>query len=148
MSTVTAVNQTANQVQFNTDISKVFIGDNDYVGATFINLTGGALSYLAGALVGRISASGNITMMKSGASDGSEKPIGILKTDITALAGSGTIDVNFCTKGSVAEEKIIFDGSDTMLTVVDGSIIRDLIASNSTGIRIVAGTEMTSFDNQ
>ena len=143
---IAVVNQTGNQVQFNTDSSNIFIFGNRYEKVTFKNLTGGALTYLAGTVLGRVSATGQVTEMKSAAADGSQKPIGILTTEITALAGAGTIEVNMCTQGDVAEEKVIFNGANVVTTAVDGRIYRDWL--QLAGIKLVAGTEMTEFDNQ
>ena len=148
MSEITTVNQTSNQVQFDVDQSKVFVYGNKFEGANFINLTGGILSYAVGTVLGRIHATGKVTELKSAATDGSQFPIGILATELTAIAGSGTADINFCNAGEVAEEKVILNGADTLLTVVDARILRDRIAADTMGIKLVLGTELTGFDNQ
>ena len=148
MSKITVVEQTNNQAHFDYDYSKIFIGGNRYEQVIFTNLTGGALDYLSGTVVGRISASGKITNLKSGATDGSQFPVGVLATDITQLGAAADVTVNMCISGDVAQEKIILDGSDTLTTVISDKIIRDRIGSDTVGIILKEGTELTNFDNQ
>mgnify|MGYP003634981798 CR=1 FL=1 len=146
MSSITTVNQTENQVQFNIDQSKMFIWDNRYENVTFRNLTGGTLSYAVGTVLGRISATGKVTEMKSAATDGSELPIGILATVITDLATVSDVVINMCTAGDVAEEKLIFNGADVITTAEQARIYRDWL--QLAGIKAVLGTDLTGFDNQ
>jgi len=146
MSEVTQVNATENQSQFNYDNSKIFIFGNRYEKVVFINLTGGTLSYAAGTVLGRISATGKVTEMKSAATDGSELPIGVLATAITDLATVSDIDVNMCIKGDIAEDKVVFNGSDVVTTAEQGRIYRDWLTL--VGIILKSGTELTNFDNQ
>lgn len=143
---ITIVNQTPNQAHFDYDLSKIFIFDNRYENTTFRNLTGGALSFAVGTVLGRISATGKVTEMKSAATDGSELPIGILATTITALAGTTDITINMATAGDVAEGKLIFNGTDVITTAEQGRIYRDWL--QLAGIKAVSGTELTEFDNQ
>lgn len=145
---IEVVGQTNNQAHFKYDYSKIFIFDNRYEVATFINLTGGALDYPAGTVVGMIAATGKITNLKSGAADGSELPIGVLATDITALAGSGEILVNMCTAGDIEESKLTFDGSDDLTTIVAGRRLRERLAADTVGIVLKSSTELTDFDNE
>ena len=149
MSEIITVNQTNNQAHFDYERSNVFIGfTNRFEVANFINLTGGALTYKAGTVVGRISATNKITELKSAATDGSQMPIGILATDITALAGSGTKDVTMCISGDVAEEKVILNGADVLTTVVTGKTLRDRIGADTVGIILKLGRDLTNYDNQ
>ena len=85
--------------------------------------------------------------MVSGAGDGSQIPVGVLTQTITVEAGE-TASIYVCTGGEVAEEKVILDTGDTLETVIDGRQLRDRIASDTVGIVLVAGTEMTQVDNQ
>ena len=159
MSTLTVVNNTGNQAQFDYDISKIFIFKNRYVAATFINLSGGTLSYAPGTLVGRVAASNKITKCDSAATDGSQIPIGVLKSTITALVDDGEVAVNFCNSGDVVEDKLVFTGAETLATVVTvkGGAGLDVANTNvrtlgdmlrSLGINIIESTENNVFDNQ
>lgn len=159
MSNVTIVNSTSNQFHADYDISKIFVFGNRYQQASFINGTGAQASFAAGTVVGRIAATGKITICDSTATDGSQFPIGILKTAITDLANAASIDANYCLKGDVVADKLVFSGAETLstvVTVVDGDvaptnttyvkIMRDLI--QALGIILVDSTELTGYDNQ
>jgi hypothetical protein len=146
MSEIISVNETNNQAHFDYDRSNIFIYNNRYEVANFINLTGGILTYKAGTVLGRISATGKVTELKSGATDGSQLPIGILATDINSLAGSGTIDINMCIEGDVAEEKVIFNGADVLTTAKSGRIYRDWLTL--VGVILKLGRDLTNYDNQ
>ena len=148
MDEITIVNQTNNQAHFDYDNSKVFICDNRYDTATFRNLTAGALDFKVGTVLGRISSTGKVTEMKSGGTDGSQFPVGILATDIVQLAATSDIEVSMCISGDVAEEKVLLNDTDTLLTAVDDKIYRDRIGADTVGIILKAGTELTNFDNQ
>lgn len=130
----------------NYDVSKIFIWNNRYSKANFTNGTGSEVTLSKGLVLGRISASGLVKAFESAASDGSNQPLGILADDYKVGAGA-TVTVTYCDGGDVAVEKIILSGSDTLDTVVTGvGRVRDLIARNTT-IKLVAGTELTGYDN-
>lgn len=141
---------TNNQLTVNSDTSKIFIGDNrhDIFNYAKVNLTNDDITIPAGTLFGRISATGYVTPLASGASDGSQFPIGILREDKTILYGEDFDgQVTLCVEGRVAEDKVIFQGSDTMNTVVSSRRLRDRIGSDTVGIKLVPSTEMTGYDN-
>ena len=100
-----------------------------------------------GTVMGRISATGLLTPLTSGASDGSQFPVGILLTDYT-VEGGDTIELTIAVAGDVDENKIVLQGSDTLDTVISGRRIRDRIGSDTVGIKLVGGTQLTGFDNQ
>jgi hypothetical protein len=135
------------QAIINTDLSKIFIWNNRYSKATYTNSTYAPLTLAAGTVMGRISANQQIIPLKSAATDGSQTPVGILANDITVADGASA-EVAFCVSGDVAEEKLIFQGSDTLNTVVGTRILRDHIGGATVGIKLVAGTELTGYDNQ
>lgn len=151
MSTATNEGQTRNQLFVNYDISKLFVWKNRYSTGSFTNGTGSELVLPAGTLMGRISATGKIAIMKSGSTDGSQIPIGVLAENIT-LANGVSSDLNFCKEGDVVESKLVFDGTDDLDTEITISaadnvtaIYRDLIAG--LGINLVGGDELTGYDN-
>lgn len=148
MSTGTIKTQTDNLLHVEYDVAKTFVFDNRYKsGQTLLNASGGVLTFPVGTLLGRISASLKLVPVASAASDGSEKPFGILATEATDLADAGEKTVNVCVFGDVVESKVALDGSDTMNTLIGGVTIRDLIASETQGINLVADTAMTQSDN-
>ena len=129
------------------DRSKVFIWQNRYTKANHTNSTGATETLLTGTLMGRISASQLVIPLASAATDGSQFPIGILADDYTVINGA-TLELAICNFGDVAEEKVIFAGSDVFATVISGRSIRDRIAADTVGIRLVTSTEMSGYDNQ
>jgi hypothetical protein len=146
MSQTVALNNGA-QAIIHTDLSKIFIRDNRYDSFQYTNSDEyDPVTLSAGTLMGRIHASGKVVPLESGASDGSQFPIGILKETVTVEEGD-TRDIMLCVAGDVAEDKIIFQGSDTLNTVVSSRRLRDRIGSDTVGIKLVSVTEMTSEDN-
>ncbi|MCK4883276.1 MAG: head decoration protein, partial [Candidatus Diapherotrites archaeon] len=120
MSTGTIKTQGENQLHVEYDISKIFVFSNRYETETLLNASGGVKTFLPGTLLGRVSASLKLVPVASGASDGSEIPVGILATEVTDLADTSEETVQVCISGDVVESKLILDGSDTVDTLIDG----------------------------
>jgi hypothetical protein len=137
---------TNSQATINTDVSKIFILNNRYEAVKLLNSTGGSLTYPAGTVLGRVSASQKVVPLTSAAVDGSAIPVGILADDYTVGAGA-TIDAMMCISGDIAAEKIVLQGADTLDTVVSARLIRDRIKGDTLGINLVVGNEMTGYDN-
>jgi hypothetical protein len=131
----------------NNDNAKIFIWDNRYEQGTYTNPTGDDVTLAKGTLMGRVSATQKLVPLASGASDGSQFPVGILADDYT-VDYLESANVTICIGGDVAEELVVLNGSDTMATVISSRSIRDRIAGDTLGIKLVAGTQMTAFDNQ
>jgi len=147
MSTATEITKTNNFLHTDYDVSKIFVFSNRYEKATLLNASGGVASFLPGTLMGRIAASGKIVPLESAAVDGSQYPVGVLKTMVTDLAIAGEIEVNVCIAGDVVENKIILDGSDTLETIIELKRIKDRIKSDTMGIQLVGSAELTGTDN-
>ena len=149
---VTEVNETSNQAHFDYDVSKIFVNNNRYTSGDFLNDSGGVLSYAPGLVVARIAATNKIVPFDGTGVDGSQIPIGILKSTVTDLADAAEQVVNVCISGDVVEDKIILDAGtlDSVVTIGTGTentrIVKDMIQSLS--IVIVDSEELTEFDNQ
>lgn len=132
------------------DTSKVFIGRNrfDNFQALF-NIDQYADNVLEGTVFGRVASSGKVVPLSPLASDGSQIPIGILLGDINVLSGTNYDgQVTLCVAGDVAEEKVLFADSVTTLdTIVNNRRLRDRIGSDTVGIKLQPGTELTEKDN-
>jgi len=142
---------TGNQASVNTDTTKVFVWQNRFRNATFVATNSGYddVVHKAGTVLGRISASNKVTPLKSGASDNSQFPVGILAKDVTVPAGESVeTTVSMCIAGDVNKNLIVLQGSDALTTVVSGKTILDRIGADTVGVNVVETTEMTSFDNQ
>lgn len=145
----TRVNE-SNMLVHGYDVSKLFLFNNIYRTINIANATGNPLVLTAGQIIGTISATGKGKVLASGSTDGSQAPTGVLAQTITIAAGDNA-DVTICTGGKVAEEKLIFDGSDTLDTsITTGSAtrtLRDRLASDTLGIEIASASELTAEDN-
>ena len=147
MSDITNILNGDNQQINNVDISKIFIGENQYESATYTNSTYDTIELLAGTLMGKVATTQEVIPLVSGASDGSQFPIGILAKNYTVLAGAAPT-VTYCTAGYVVKEKVLLDSGDTMATVISSRSINDRIGSDTVGIVMFASDEQTQFDNQ
>lgn len=146
MSQQTLGTNTGVQLAINTDLSRIFLWENRYSRANFNNSQYVHLVMPAGTLLGRIAATQTLALCDSKSTDGSQFPIGILAED-TIIESGVTKSLYFCDYGDVAEDKIIFHGTDTIDTVVNSRSLRDRIKSDTVGIRLVVSDEMTKFDN-
>ena len=146
MSNVQTTTNTNNQMTNNYDYSKIFLFAPEYATGVISNAGPGDLAIPAGTLIGRIAANQKLTFCKSSAVDGSQFPVGVLAQDVI-VPDAGSLEISIGVAGEVAEEKIIFDGADDFDTIVDLRSYRDRIGSDTVGIKLVAATEMTKFDN-
>jgi len=147
MSTIDTVLNTGQQAITNVDTSKIFIWGNRFDKAEYTNSTYDAVTLPAGTLLGRNSSTLEVKPLTSGASDGSQFPVGILNETHTVEAGD-TATLAYCVAGDVAKEKVLLQGSDDLDTVVSSKTIGDRIGSDTVGIKLVATDELTGFDNQ
>ena len=146
MSTQTVALNNGTQAIIHTDRSKVFLWNRRSQPGQIQNSDlYDPITIPEGTVLGRISASGLLTPFTSGASNGSQFPIGILIGDRTIEEGTAQ-DVFFMDDGDVAAEKLIFQGSDTLETVVSSRRVKDWLKSY--GVKFIEATEMTRTDNE
>lgn len=146
MSLQTVVLNNGTQAIINTDTSKVFLWNRRSKPGQIQNSDlYDPVTHPEGTVLGRISATGLLTPFTSGASNGSQFPIGVLIGDRTIQEGV-TQDVFFCDDGDVDADKLIFQGSDDLSTVVSGRQVRDWL--KLAGVKVIEGsTELTTTDN-
>jgi len=137
----------ANPLITNFDTSKTFVWNVRTATANYTNSTYDDVTLQQGTLMGRISSSGLSVPLTSGASDGSQFPLGVLLEDTTIEAGD-TQELTIAVAGDVVESKILLQGSDTLNTVISGRRIRDRIGADTVGIKLVGADQMTGLDNQ
>lgn len=143
-STITV--QTENQLFVDFNFEKVFIGDNTFEVETLTNISGGDLTFEIGTLLGRITASGKVQPLASAAVDGSEIPVGVLAQTIFVADASDEV-ITMAVSGEVDRDLVVLDGADTMDTIIDGRPIKDRIAGDTLGIKLITATEITLPDN-
>lgn len=131
----------------NYDNAKIFIWDNRYEQGTYTNTTGDEVTLAKGTLMGRIAASQKLVPLVASASDGSQYPVGILADDYVVDYGE-SVNITICIGGDVAEELVILTSPDTLNTLVSSRSLRDRIAGDTLGIKLVSGEQMTAYDNQ
>lgn len=147
MSKQTVKLNTGQQAIIDTDVSKIFVWNNRFDNFDFNNGGYDDVTLESGTLMGRISATGKIKGLRSDNADGSELPIGILNQTRVIAAGK-TVNVSICVAGDVVADKLVFEKTgDTLDTVVSGKRLRDRIGSDTVGIKLVGGTELTKTDN-
>ena len=147
MSKQEILNQTPNQIQVNTDTSKIFVWQPRSEVGDYTNNSGGDLDLKAGTLMGRISATNLLIPLVGAAVDGSQYPVGVLMHDITVL-DTESAKLTICVSGDVVEEQLIIDaGDDLDTTVIGGRTLRDRIGGDTVGIKLVSTDELTDFDN-
>lgn len=147
MSSVNNVLNTGQQMITNYNVDKIFVFGNGYDKANYTNNTYDTITLAKGTLMGRVSATQEIVPHDSNASDGSQYPIGVLAVEAIVEEGV-TVELPFCTSGEVVEELVVLADGDTMSTVISGRSIRDRIAADTVGIKLVGNTAMTAIDNQ
>lgn len=128
------------------DVKKIFIWDNKYSNGVLTNSTYDPITYPAGLVLGRVASTGEVVPLESGASDGSQYPVGILSAEVT-IEGGDSREVPFCVAGDVAEEMIVLTVPDTLDTIIEGKRLRDRIGSDTVGVKLRLGTDQTGYDN-
>ncbi len=110
------------------------------------NAAGIVVEYQEGLVLGRIASTGKLVPCASGASDGSQFPVGILIGGVALAASTTSNVVYFCDDGDVAEEKLYFlNPSTTLNTVVSDRTMRDHL--KLMGVKCIAATDLTGYDN-
>jgi len=155
MSIINTVTNTGSQLTTNYDLTKIFLGANRYRTGSFKNTTGSTLVVPAGTLLAKVQAIavdtanvvGYLRLFDSTNTEGGKIAVGILNQDLSIAAGSTVTNVNYCVAGDFDNSKLIFQGSDTLDTVVAGKAIREIITAETTLIGI-SSTQMSGYDNQ
>lgn len=130
----------------NRDTSKMFLFGNSFEGGT-VEAPDDDLVLAGGTLMGRVSATGMLVPLESGASDGSQYPVGVLATNY-AIAYGEEKEVKICTAGEIDSSFLVLQGADTLETVIDGRQLRDRIAADTVGLILRSVDQLSDFDNQ
>jgi hypothetical protein len=148
MSSQTIVLNTGQQAIINTDLSRLFVGENRYEKGSYLNGTYDPVTLAVGTLLGRVALTGLLKPLASAAVDGSQYPVGVVAESVTVDEGDQHDNIYFCVAGDVIASKIVLDGADTLDTVIDGRRIRDRIGADTVGIKLITqNNEMSGPDN-
>ena len=139
---------TRNQGAYDTDRAKLLVFGNSFVSGIHKNVSGALESVSLGQVMGKIGASGNWTVCKSAATDGSQIPRGIMLDVLTDVAIAAEVDpINIVNGGKIKATLIVFDGADTADTLVGGIRMGDLLITNSKDLEFVSVDDNSKFDN-
>jgi hypothetical protein len=130
----------------NYDNSKMFLFDNNFADGQMNNSTYNDVTHPLGTIVSRDPATGLLVPLDSGASDGTQIPVGVLAADFTIEDGT-TDDVRICTGGEIDSSKLVFQGSDDLDTVIDTRQLRDHLSGATVGFVLRTVDELSNFDN-
>jgi hypothetical protein len=147
MSNNTTAFNNGQQLQVNTNLAKLFPYEKEFKQYNLTNSGYDPVTYPAGTVMGVISATGQVIPLKSGAADGSQFPVGVLAQDYTIEDGA-TASVAICVSGWVRADMLVFDGSDTVATIVSGRRLFERIGGDTVGILLITPSNCTTFDNQ
>lgn len=103
-------------------------------------LAAGAVTYAAGTVLGRITASGFLTHYASGAADGSQVPVAVLHNE-QVFTGAGNRPFRPIIGGRLRRGEMVAHGVGA-ITVAEADQLRDY------GIVTLSTTELSELDNQ
>jgi len=146
---LTSRNITRNQATFDTNREKlVLFSPNFLQEKTYRNVSGGLESVAIGQVMGVIAASGKWTVCKSAAVDGSQIPRSVMYTELTDVAdATDVLNVNLVNGGEVKKSLVLFDGSDSLDTLIGGVRMEDLLIANGVGLTLKGVEDDTKIDN-
>lgn len=146
----TTVLDTTNQLYVNVDQSKIFLGENEFISGEISNAALVDVTIPAGTVLGRISTAGatfgQLKALDKDATDGSQFPVGILTEDLV-IPAEDSANCTACVAGYVAEDKLVFASGESLDSVVSARTLRDRIAGDTLGVRLLSGTNLTKADN-
>lgn len=135
---------TGAQAIIQTESREVFLWNKRTQDGQINNATYSDLVLAEGTVLGRVSGTGLLKVFQSGSSDGSQFPIGVLVDGVTIPAGL-TYNVAMCDDGDVNANGLIFQGGDTLQTVVSSQRVIDRL--KLAGIKVIASRDLTGYDN-
>jgi hypothetical protein len=121
----------------NNDTTGLVLWDPVFEGNTIVDAGGD--TYLAGTVLGRITASGKLTAYTSGAADGSEIPLAVLHEDLV-LAAATDYPIRAIISGRVRRADLIAFGVGA-ITVGEADELRGF------GIISLSTVELSQLDN-
>ena len=146
----TTVLDTTNQLYVNVDQSQIFLGENEFISGVFENTAMVPRTIPAGRLIGRIASgadAGKLIDLNATATNGSQFPVGVLTEELVLNDTDSTANCTICISGYVAEDKLVFFSGEGLNTIVSSRSLRDRIAGDTLGIRLLSATNLTKADN-
>lgn len=135
--------------QLNTtiDFSKIFLGGNKTITATYTNGSGSAVILTPGQVFGRITSSAKVALQDKDSTDGSQRGRFVLMSSHASIANGADATVTLCYAGEVDASKLVWGSGESLTTAVGTEgINQDILIANSQLI-LVFGIENTALDN-
>lgn len=146
MSIISEVTRTANQTNTSYDVSKVGLGNNEFITADYTSTD--AIDIAEGTVFGRIHATGKIAILDKDAANGSQFPIGVMYNGIGGTKSVGaatTVTLTLINKGRINAGKLAFSSGTTVESVVSSRQVRDYL--NDIGLVLESSTQLSALDN-
>lgn len=128
-------------------VKRIFLFGNTTVDGTYKNITAGLETVKMGQVMGKVAATGKWVICKSGATDGSQIPRTVSPEEITDATAGQEVLVSLIDGGEINKAGLVFNGTDTLDTLVGGVRMEDLLIANSRSLSLKTITDTAAFGN-
>ena len=128
-------------------VKRIFLFGNTTVDGTYKNITAGLETVRMGQVMGKVAATGKWVICKSAAIDGSAIPRAVMPEEITDATAAQEVLVSLIDGGEINKAGLVFDGTDTLDTLVGGIRMEDLLIANSRSIALKTITDTAGLGN-
>ena len=128
-------------------VKRIFLFGNTTVDGTYKNITVGLETVKMGQVMGKVAATGKWVICKSAATDGSAVPRAVSPEEITDATAAQEVLVSLIDGGEINKAGLVFDGTDTLDTLVGGVRMGDLLIANSRSLSLKTITDTAGFGN-
>lgn len=128
-------------------VKRIFLFGNTTVDGTYKNITAGLETVKMGQVMGKVAATGKWVICKSAATDGSAIPRAVSPEEITDATAAQEVLVSLIDGGEINKAGLVFNGTDTLDTLVGGVRMEDLLIANSRSLSLKTITDTAGFGN-
>lgn len=128
-------------------VKRIFLFGNTTVDGTYKNITAGLETVKMGQVMGKVAATGKWVICKSAAADGSAIPRAVSPEEITDATAAQEVLVSLIDGGEINKAGLVFNGADTLDTLVGGVRMEDLLIANSRSLSLKTITDTAGFGN-
>lgn len=128
-------------------VKRIFLFGNTTVDGTYKNITAGLETVKMGQVMGKVAATGKWAICKSAATDGSAIPRAVSPEEITDATAAQEVLVSLIDGGEINKAGLVFNGTDTLDTLVGGVRMEDLLIANSRSLSLKTITDTAGFGN-
>lgn len=152
MATATIRDNTTKQATIDYLRKRLALFGNKTIRRNYANISGALEDVPIGTVMGIVGSTGKYVICKSGATDGSQVPVGIMFEELEDIAIAGTQDdVLILNGGQINKGLLLFDGTDTLTTMVtalggDKKSMQDWLINNGVGVELISVTDPSEYD--